>query len=244
MSSQEIQFLPEPTELEIREHEQFLGTGKRPYSTSHLLSCYELKLWAMEENNEWTIESYKKFTTSKFVLLRNLILNQIKESENGRFKVTTNFENPCTKCGGAGERWKFQRKTQTLTCMKCKDGKNEDGSDCLTCRGSGKVKAYAIIPSLRSTTTCSYCKGRGFFKKKQVDNPALDQKMAEKIKEKLKSSMVEKQEKQPQTNLGAEVKSTDIQNQVAVVMIDPKQDKPLGEGATQKIKQPSADDQI
>jgi len=225
--------LPKPTELEIREHQQLLGTGKLPYTIPHLLSCYEAKLWAVEENNEWTHLIYKKFTHAKFALLRNLVLEQVKE--DGRFKIESNFENPCNKCGGTGEIYKFVRKTQTVKCMKCVKGKTPDGSDCQTCRGSGEVKTYAIIPVLRDTTTCSYCKGKGFFKKKQIYNPAIDEKAAKKIKKKLQDTVVEKE---TPTNLGAEVKSATVPDPVAPHMIDTSQDKILGEGTSKKIKQP------
>ena len=126
--------------------------------------------------------------------------------------------------------------------MKCEEGKTPDGKKCLTCKGRGELKTFGIVPSLRDTTTCSFCKGKGFFKKKQVYNPAIDDRTAQALKKKLVPAVVEKQ---PETNLGAEIKAATIndekQDQVAPNVIDPDQDQPIGKGAVQKIKQPPAD---
>ena len=242
MTNQEPQqLLPVPTELQILECEKVLGVGIS-YDIPHLLSCYELKLWAMEENKEWSPELFDKFTHAKFVLLRQLILGQIEN--NGRFQVTSPFDNTCNKCGGTGEIFKFLRKSQWVDCMKCVKGITPEGSKCLTCKGKGKLKTFGIVATLRDTTTCSFCKGRGYFKKQQVNNPAIDDQTAKELKKKLSATVVEKQ---PATNLGAEVKAAVVDSaiidvdQVAPNLIDENQDEAIGEGATQKIKQPPAD---
>jgi hypothetical protein len=234
MTSQEIEILPKPTELEIRENEQILGVGVG-YSIAHLLSCYETKLWTMEENEEWSKKAFDNFTTSKFILLRHLLMHQIEI--NGRFSITSPFENTCNKCAGSGEIYKFLRKTQTVKCMKCVKGKLPGGETCKTCQGNGEVKIFGIVAELRDTTICSFCKGKGFFKKQDVDNPALHTAAAEKLKKQIETNLVENQP----TNLGAEVKSATVSDQVAPHITDPDQDEPIGEGSTQKVKQPPAD---
>ena len=87
-ANKEIEVLPSPSDLEILECQKLLGTGKS-YDLIHILSCYEMSLWVMEENKEWSIEKYDAFTHAKFILLREKILYQIKT--NGRFEIITPF---------------------------------------------------------------------------------------------------------------------------------------------------------
>ena len=230
------QIIPVPTEMEIIEHQFLLGTGKT-YDISHLLRCYEMSLWVMEENKEWSNNKYVDFTAAKFVLLRQKVLEQIRV--DGRFNIITPFKNPCTKCYGSGEIYKFIRRIQTLKCMKCSEGFLQD-SKCPTCKGRGKLKTFAITPQLRNTTTCTYCKGRGFFKEKVLDNPLFDQDAVKEVKKKLKVSLAKKS---VIINLGSEIKTADTEPIVIAAnsMFDPDQDKELGVGTSQKMKQPPAE---
>ena len=233
MPDQDTQIIPVPTEMEIIEHQFLLGTGKT-YDISHLLRCYDMSLWVMEENKEWSNNKYLDFTAAKFVLLRQKVLEQIKV--DGRFNIITPFKNPCTKCYGSGEIYKFIRRIQTLKCMKCAEGFLQD-SKCPTCKGKGKLKTFAITPQLRNTTTCTYCRGKGFFKEKVLDNPLFDQDTAIQVKKKLAASVIEKP---GITNLGSKIKTANTEPNVIAnsAIFDPDQDKKLGLGTSQKKQQP------
>ena len=185
-----------------------LGTGQT-YDMTRLFQEYFNSLWVMEQNNEWSGKKFMGLTINKFALLDPLVCSQI-ETE-GRFTITTPFLNPCSKCGGAGQRWKFQRKAQIVKCMKCPT----DGTSCTTCRDSKEVKVNGITGVILGTTLCTYCKGRGYFKHKPVDNPVLNIEQVKKIK----ASVVEK----PSTSLGAEIKSAETDQTPPPPMIDPKQ---------------------
>jgi hypothetical protein len=186
---QEIKILPKPTDLEIFQCQTILGTGNKymePLNKAvmHVCSNYALKLWAMEENQEWSTESFRKLTSAKFILVREVLFKQIKM--NGRFKIETGFENPCKKCNGTGELYYFHRQMQTLPCMKCnKKGILDNGNKCKTCRGKGQVKVQAIVDELRSVTTCEACHGKGYFPPQVYDNPVIDKEIANDFKRKL-----------------------------------------------------------
>ena len=237
MPDQETQILPVPSTIVIDKYQTMLGTGKS-YDISHLLSCYEMSLWVMEENREWSNVKFLDFTSAKFVLLRQKVLEQVRTV--GRFTIETPFANPCSKCHGSGEIYKFVRKPQTLKCMKCDEGYLKDSTKCPTCKGKGDLKTFAIISQLRNTTTCPYCKGKGFFKEKVLDNPLFNQDAAKAVKKKLKVSMVEKP---LSTNLGSEIEAADTEPNVIAPnsILDPDQDKELGEGTSQKMKQSPAE---
>jgi ribosomal protein L40E len=222
--------LSRPTVIDIFEYQKLLGSGK-DYDGAHLLTCYETKLWALNENGEWSEKNFNELTQAKFILHREILMEQIRTV--GRFSIITKFENPCNTCNGAGEIIKFVRKTQKVDCMKCKDGKSEDGKKCRTCQGTKHVMVFGIMPAIRETTLCPSCKGKGFFPPgKQPDNPVIDLKAAQKFKKNLV---------QPEKNIAAIVAADQEPDAVAPNMIDVDQDKPIGEGPTKKIQQPPAD---
>lgn len=212
----QTQILPVPSIVEMIEYQTLLGTGKT-YDISHLLTCYETALWVMEENKEWKDSKYNEFTQAKFLLLREKVLEQIRAT--GRFTINAPFPNPCTKCGGAGELFRFIRRPQMVTCMKCSKGiRNE--AKCPTCRGKGKLKTFGIIAQMKDTTTCPYCHGKGFFKEKKLDNPLFDRSLAAQAKKKIKTNMIKNE---PTTNLGAEIETVDAAPEPDSPMIETDQ---------------------
>ena len=238
-TQEEHTVLPRPDPMQIHSSQLLLGSGKE-CSISHLLGCYETKLWAMEENQEWSQSSFDEYTQAKNILLRELILSQLEK--HGRFKITTNFENPCSRCHGSGEIYKFLRKSQKVRCMKCDNGKMKDGSKCITCKGKASLKTFAIVPQLRDTTICPFCRGKGFFKKHEYTNPAINEDVGKQLKKKFKDLPFGEEQLTPAKDLGQELKASNPEpDKVAPMILDPGQDKPIGEGCLQKIKQPSSD---
>jgi hypothetical protein len=120
--------------------------------------------------------------------------------------------------------------------MKCDEGKLPDGSKCKTCKGKAKIKTFGIIARMKDTTTCPFCKGKGFFKPPVLNNPLIDNDVAAKFKRKL--VVVEKENA---TNLGAAIHSSESDQVAPNPMIDPVQDEELGEGSLQKKQQPPAE---
>lgn len=187
---QEVTIIPPVSQLDIFKYQTLLGTGNKymnlvPLTKAlcYVLDNYEMKLWAMEENQEWSTETFNKLTTAKFILVREVLFEQIRK--NGRFDIQTNFENPCKKCNGVGERYQFNRALQNLRCMKCEDGKI-NGETCKTCRGTKIVKNIkGILPELISATTCEVCHGKGYFPPETYDNPVIDRDDVDNLKKKL-----------------------------------------------------------
>jgi cytochrome c553 len=169
----------------------------------------------MEENKEWSDESFKKFTVAKFTLLREIIKQQIRV--NGKFQIETGYENPCRRCNGIGEIYNFQRSNQTLPCMKCANNQLKEGEKCRTCLGTKKVKVFAIQPEIRSVTICGACHGRGYFEPENYDNPVLSRVTAEEFKKKI--NFVEKQEVRSVSDI---VNAPQISETKPEQMIDPQ----------------------
>jgi len=145
--------------LVIRSQEK-LGTGKESNDMPHVLRCFETSKWALEENEELTPEKKKELIDSKNILLRNIVINQIKTI--GQFKIESPFENTCTKCKGAGEVYKFLRKSKKVKCMKCTDGYII--MDCSSCSGTGRYTKTIDEGDgeLHINVECRSCKGKKF----------------------------------------------------------------------------------
>lgn len=146
-----------PPEVLVLQCQEKLGTGKE-YNMKHVLTCFDLSIWALEENEEMTPEKKKDLIFSKNILLRKIVTNQIKTI--GQFKIESPFENTCTKCRGAGEVYKFLRKSKKVKCMKCTDGYII--MECSSCDGSGRyVKEIDEGDGpLHINVECRTCKGK------------------------------------------------------------------------------------
>lgn len=238
--------MPRASEVDRYKAHTFLGTGGKT-DLRHILTCFEMKLWTMEENNEWDDKQFDKLLVAKNILCREAVLNQIDETPDHRFDISGNvpFQNPCSKCSGVGEKYRFVRETQDVKCMKCDGtGKSSENTACPICARKttggpppGKVRTYGIISQLREVTSCETCRGKGYFQPKETDNPVVDPDTARK----LKTHLVEKDKKEG-TTIGDAIHASVIPDQVAPnPMLDPDQDKPLGEGTSQKIKQSPAE---
>ncbi len=214
--------IPIYTEVDLLKIKMKLGSGENP-TMKHLLSCFEIKRWEKKENGELTSKVNNDLKEAKNAWMRWDVCRQIRE--NGRFKITTPFENTCPQCHGTGETYKFLRRLQDVKCMKCKDNPK---AKCMTCHGSRIVKIQAITDVILDTTMCNRCKGLGFKPPKIIDNPAINGDTAKELKKKI-----------PDTNLGAQVHAVDVgKNASAIVpmIIDNKQDEEI-----QKIKQHGSD---
>lgn len=146
-----------PSEVLVLTCQETLGTGKE-YDMNHVLTCFDTSMWALEENNEMTPEAKKELIFAKNILLRNIVINQIKTI--GQFKIESPFENTCTKCRGSGEVYKFLRKSKKVKCMKCTDGYII--MDCSSCGGTGRYTKTIDEGDgeLHINVECRTCKGK------------------------------------------------------------------------------------
>lgn len=201
-----IKPIPKPTEIEIFQAHTALGTGGKS-ELRHVLTCFEMKIWAMQENEEWEEEKFKQYLGAKFILTHKFIFHQIDNSPDHRFKTEGQipFDEPCKHCSGLGQKFKFMRRTMKIKCMKCNGtGKNEDGTKCSTCRSKtlppGIVQAFAIISQFRELTLCEKCHGLGYSTKKvkSAVNPVVDESTAAK----LKMQLVQKEQPEAPTTIG------------------------------------------
>jgi DnaJ-class molecular chaperone len=214
MQSQEK--LSPPGTIKILECQKLLGTGSGRYDIPHVLKCFDTSLWVHEENGDLTYELKKLLNNSKYILLREIVVDQVRKT--GHFHIESPLKDACRNCSGVGEVYRFARKQKEVKCMKCTGGeiimvcgkckgtgkldvetcsgckgktydKTMNGTQikftCPTCRGSMKVRKFAIIEELQSTTPCRYCGGMGIKKpnpERYPDNPVLTKSLGDAIK--------------------------------------------------------------
>ncbi len=256
--------VPVPDERQLFQAHTVLGTGGQS-DLGHVLQCYQLKDWVMAENDERDHDKEQRYLDAKFTLTHQALFNQIIHNPDHRFstKGCIPFDNPCPKCSGLGQQFKFMRKTMIVTCMKCKgSGQNEDGSKCPTCRTGkaktktpGKIQTFGIIPQFREVTVCTKCRGRGFLQQKNQTNPVVDESTGAKLKRQLVEKEVPVEEPK---NIGTAIQSAPPENAADEEMIevpsdegdevpetyklDPETDVPLQEpGTSMKEKLPPAE---
>jgi hypothetical protein len=157
-----------PSDILVLKCQETLGTGKK-YDMPHVLTCFETSMWALEENEELTPELKGDLVFAKNILLRHIVINQIKTI--GQFKIESPFEGTCPKCRGAGEVYKFLRKSKKVKCMKCTDGVII--LDCTSCGATGRYTKEIDEGDglLHINVQCRTCKGKnidGKSKKTQV----------------------------------------------------------------------------
>lgn len=97
-----------------------VGKNRNP---NNILQCYQLELWAAEQNRELSEVGEQLFSAWRTVG-QHLTIKQLTES--GKFDLSwiefTELEGvkKCDGCGGTGERYKFHRKPVAVECLKCK----------------------------------------------------------------------------------------------------------------------------
>ena len=138
--------------MPIVEAEKMLGVGKK-YDIGHVLKCFDVIHWAKEENKE--TDEIPTIILAKNSLLRNLVSNQKKKYRF--FTIESPFEKTCNKCKGAGEIYKFIKKTVDVNCHIC-GKKGTLKQDCPTCKGTGRfIKRWKAGGGVN--LECKKCKG-------------------------------------------------------------------------------------
>jgi len=220
----------------------------------------------LEENQELTPDAKKDLIFAKNILLRNIVINQIRTI--GQFKLESPYKDTCDKCHGVGEVYKFRRKSKKVKCMKCTDGKII--LNCTSCGSTGRYKKKIDEGDgeLTINVECKTCKGKnldGLSEKTQVQFKCPTCRGKKQVKkfaiiEELKSTTpcrfckgtgrrTPKPHHQPANpvmtqNLGAAIKEQLEANVVPPEIIDtsiPPEKKVLDEGCFQKKQAPGAD---
>jgi len=147
--------------MPIVDAEKMLGVGKN-YDIGHVLKCFDVIHWAKEENKE--PEQIPDIILAKNSLLRNLVSTQKKKYRF--FTIESPFQHTCPKCKGAGEIFKFFKKTVDVNCHIC-GKKGTIKNDCPTCKGTGRfIKRWKTGGGVN--LECKKCKG-----KKKVDTKCV-----------------------------------------------------------------------
>jgi len=101
---------------------------------------------------------------------------------------------PCRACNETGRFVKTQANLKiNVKCNKCNKKDESTGVvlvgkirvKCRSCRGSGIYRRLVIDSSIKSTTFCKTCKGKGFMYKKEKEptNPVLSEDIGKKLKD-------------------------------------------------------------
>jgi len=158
--------------MELGHAEKLIGIGTE-YDMQHVLKCFEIVHWANKQNREFDL--MPTTIKAKNVIMRHLVTEQKKKFRF--FEIESPYEDPCPKCKGAGEIYKFFKKSVKVNCHicggsatvmgacpKCKNTPGRfikrwttgGGVDlvCKRCDGEAKVKFK-----------CEECKGKGKIQK-------------------------------------------------------------------------------
>ena len=101
-----------------------------------------------DDDIHWTVSDLKK---ARNILLQDSVSRQIKEQRY--FEIVSPFKNTCIICKGAGEIYKFVKKSV--------------GVNCHICAGKGEIKTPIKVQ-------CEKCKGTGRFKKRWKEGGGID----------------------------------------------------------------------
>lgn len=128
---------------------KILGFGKlTDFNTESVLSLFEMTHWVLSENEE--LDKLPTAIEAKNILIRHLVTEQLKVRRY--FQIVSPFENSCIHCRGAGELFKFVKKTVEVNCHIC-GGKGDLKIPCPTCKGKVKTKQVE----------CPTCQGSGRY---------------------------------------------------------------------------------
>ena len=139
--------------MELAEAEKILGVGS-DYSIKHTLQCFDVAHWTKQENE--LLEEAKIVISARNTIMQHLVCEQKRKYRF--FTIESPFENTCNHCKGAGEIYKFIKKTVDVNCHICgKKGIIKD--DCPTCKGSGRFnKKWQTGGGVN--VECKRCKGQ------------------------------------------------------------------------------------
>lgn len=139
--------------MELAEAEKILGVGS-DYSIKHTLQCFEVTHWTKEQNE--LPDEIEAVILAKNIVMRQLVCGQ--KEKYRFFTIESPFENTCGHCKGAGEIYKFIKKTVDVNCHIC-GKKGVIKEPCPTCKGSGRfVKKWKAGGGVN--LECKRCKGQ------------------------------------------------------------------------------------
>ena len=107
-------------------------------------------------NKAELLEEAKIVISARNTIMQHLVCEQKRKYRF--FTIESPFENTCNHCKGAGEIYKFIKKTVDVNCHICgKKGIIKD--DCPTCKGSGRfIKKWKTGGGVN--LECKRCKGQ------------------------------------------------------------------------------------
>lgn len=120
-------------------------------------------------SNAASPEEVQNLILSRNALLRSAVSGQMKER---RYFEIEAVEGACSKCKGAGEIYKFARKTVHVNCHICA-GEKYTETECPDCEGTGRFKrdfedgGHVDVKCRKCHGTgtvkvkCSHCRGWG-----------------------------------------------------------------------------------
>ncbi len=143
--------------MELNHAEKVIGVGTK-YDMKHALRCFEVVHWAKKENREF--ESIPTTIEARNTIMRHLVTEQKKKFRF--FEIESPFSNTCPKCKGAGEIFKFFKKTVKVNCHIC-GGSAQVTGKCPKCKGSGRyIRRWKAGGGVN--LECRRCKGKGQVK--------------------------------------------------------------------------------
>ena len=157
--------------MELGHAEKLIGVGTK-YDIPHVLTCFEIVHWAKKENREF--DDIPTTIEAKNTILRHLVTEQKKKYRF--FEIESPFENTCPNCKGAGEIYKFFKKSVKVNCHIC-GGSSKVIGNCPKCKGSGRyikrwkggggvdLECKRCEGKGKVKISCQECKGKGQLKK-------------------------------------------------------------------------------
>lgn len=143
--------------MELGHAEKIIGVGQK-YNMQHALRCFEIVHWAKKQNREFDL--LPTTIEAKNVIMRNLITEQKKKFRF--FEIESPFKDTCPKCRGAGEIFKFFKKSVKVNCHIC-GGSSKIEGNCPKCKGTGRfVKKWKEGGGVN--LKCKRCQGKGKVK--------------------------------------------------------------------------------
>jgi len=140
--------------MELSNAEKVIGVGT-DYNMKHVLQCFEIVHWAKIQNREF--DSLANVLEAKNALMRTLVTDQKKKFRF--FEIESPFENTCRKCKGAGEIFKFFKKTVNVNCHIC-GGASKVEETCPVCKGTGRfIRRWKTGGGVN--LACKKCEGKG-----------------------------------------------------------------------------------
>jgi DnaJ-class molecular chaperone len=141
----------------------------KPHQTKEVLQSFFEMMQVDDATLEKMGRTREHLKHGRDIALRYLVNEQIRTSDDHKFSLEVPYENPCSKCKGAGEIYKFSRRKVMVTCNVC-NGESKDGvcgkeELCESCDKTGRYRRE-LEPGLFVNVECKTCGGAGvaFFK--------------------------------------------------------------------------------